>query len=613
MSPLLAWAIRLPVLVISGVMLLSLALVVLLAAFRFSYTDRITPGVTVFGVALDGMTRDEAVALLDGRFTYDETTVFTLRDGDRTWTLTAGELGLAFDVEATVDAALAVGAGDNALDGLRDQAGAWFNGLAVAPIIRYDQGRAMDALLSIAAEIDRDARDAGIRVDGLTVSTTPGQVGRSLDVPATLAQLDNAMLTLSGDAEVPLVVNETLPVVWNVDEAASLAQAALSGPLTLTAQAADGQPLGPWTISTEQIAALLRLEQVQNPDGSLSYVPRVDLSGFRETLATLAPGLITLPEDGRFHFDEATGQLVVIRPSTPGRALDVDTTLARMEQAVFRYDSRVVPLAFQTTPARYHDGMTAAELGIREMVAEATTYFTGSEANRRHNIAEGASRYDGLIIAPGEEFSFNQYLGDVSKEAGFLDGKVIVGGSTVTGVGGGICQVSTTAFRAALNGGYWITERNTHAYRVGYYELGGQPPGLDAAIWSPERDLKFLNDTDHHLLIEVSVYPAQDALQFRFYSTDPGRTVTLEAPTIQNEVPAPPPRFVVNPDLRPGEIVQVDYAADGMDVTIVRRVTQPDGTSRTDRVFTHYLAWQAVYEVAPGDPRLAQNQQGGAG
>ncbi|MFW5748862.1 MAG: VanW family protein [Chloroflexota bacterium] len=601
------WLLRLPILLITGFTLLLLLLVILIGVFRISYTERITPGVTVFGVDLGGMTRESAINTLAGRFSYDDSAVYTFRHGDDAWQFTAGELGLTFDTAATVDEALAVGAGDNFIGGLLNQADAWFSGQAIAPIIKYDQNMAVERLMRIAEVINRPPQDAALVINGTSVSTTPGQTGYTLDITTTLQTLNERMLTLDGGGEIPLVINETPPLVWNVDEVADQVRAAFSGPLQLTATDSAGNALGPWTISVEQIAALLRIDMVDNADGTRRYVPTIDMSVFADTLAQLAPGLTTQPVDGRFHFDDPTGQLIMVQPAVPGRALDIEATLARLEDAVYRYDSRTVSMAFDLTQPRYHEGITAAELGITQMVAESTTYFDGSSANRRHNIAEGASRFDGIIIGPGDEFSFNQHLGDISLESGFVEGKVIVGGSTVTGIGGGICQVSTTAFRAALNGGYWISERNTHAYRVSYYELADAPPGLDAAIWSPERDFKFINDTDYHLLIEVSVYPSQNALQFRLYSTDPGRSVEFRAPVIQNEIPAPPPRYVVNPDLRPGEVVQVDYAADGMDVTIVRLVTDVNGETRTDRVFTHYLPWQAVYEVAPGDPRLAQN------
>ncbi|GAB4336926.1 MAG: VanW family protein [Phototrophicales bacterium] len=601
------WFIRIPILFISGVVLLLMLLVILIGMFRFTYADRITPGITIFGQDVGGMSRQEAITTLSNRFTYDDATQFTLTYEGRAWQLTAGELGLSFDVAATVDQAIAISHNDDLVRDLMQQADIWFRGQAVVPIIRYDQNIAVNRLMTIAQEINQEPINAQLIIDGTSVMTTLGQMGRTLDITATLAQLDSYILSLAPGGEIPLIVNETPPLMWNAEEAANQIRAALSAPLQLVATGSNGETLGPWTISVEQIGALLQIDLQEASDGTMHYVPSVDLSVFSPYLEQLAPGLITLPQDARFHFDENTRQLVVLRPAVYGRTLNVEATIDALEQAVFRYDNRTVPMVFDATPPRYHEGITAAELGITELVAEATTYYTGSSENRRHNIAHGAAKFDGLILAPGEEFSFNHYLGDISLEAGFKEGKVIVGGSTVNGVGGGICQVSTTLFRAALNGGYWITERNTHAYRVGYYELGGAPPGLDAAIWSPERDFRFLNDTPYHLLIEVSVYPANDALQFRFYSTNPGRTVEILEPTITNVVPAPAPRFVVNSDLQLGQSLQVDYAAEGADVVIVRRVTDANGETRIDRVFTHYLPWQAVFEVAPGDPRLATN------
>ena len=210
-----------------------------------------------------------------------------------------------------------------------------------------------------------------------------------------------------------------------------------------------------------------------------------------------------------------------------------------------------------------------------------------------------------MIIGPGEEFSFNYLLGDISIENGFVEGKVIFGGRTVTGIGGGICQVSTTAFRAAFQGGFAITERNSHGYRVSYYEQNNTLPGLDAAIWQPERDFRFQNNTPYHLLIETDFYPAQDAIQFRFYSTKYWQTEVEEA-IIKNVIPAPPDKFVPSKDLQPGEIRQIDYSADGAEVTVYRNVYDMSGQLATrDYEYTYYLPWQAIYEVAPGDKRLA--------
>lgn len=261
-------------------------------------------------------------------------------------------------------------------------------------------------------------------------------------------------------------------------------------------------------------------------------------------------------------------------------------------------------MAFDYLQPRYHNNITAAELGITEMVVEATTSYAGSEPDRRNNIAVGAALYDGIIIGPGEEFSFNYWLGELSEEAGFTEGNVIYGGRTVKGIGGGICQISTTVFRAAFKGGYLIIERNAHPYRVGYYEHNS-PPGLDAAIWTPDRDFRFQNDTPYHLLLETEVFPASNTMQFRFYSSPSGRQVEIQQPVIRDVVSPRETRYESNPDLNPGEILQVDYAAEGADVTVIRIVRDSTGTVlREDSIYTHYLPWGAIFQVAPGDTRL---------
>lgn len=598
------WLIRLPILFFSGSILLVLLLAAFVIAFQIRFSEKIIPGVVIYGVDLGGMSRDQAVAAVSSRFTYDQDAVFTFRDGERFWQMSAGQLGVSFDAQATVERALALGGSGSVVQDMVDQTLTWLNGQAVAPIIRYDQAAAVNQLIAIGEEINQESRDAQFRIEGTQVIATSGQVGRMLDIPATLNALDRAILAMTTGQELPLVIRETLPTVWNVDEVVSRASAALSAPLQLVADGPNGQVLGPWTAGVEQIAALLQVQTLDYGDGSRNYEVHVDMGAFQGFLAELAPGLITQATDARFRFDPTTGALQVIQPATAGRMLNIDRTLAALEEAVFRYDDRVVPMIFDYTQPRYHNAITAAELGITTLVSEATTYYAGSSPERIHNITESASRYDGIIIGPGEEFSFNTWLGDVSLEAGFVEAKVIEGERTVDGIGGGVCQVSTTIFRAAFTGGFRIIERNAHAYRVGYYEQAGSPPGLDAAIWTPDRDFRFQNDTPYHLLIEVSIFPAQSAIQFRFYSTNPGRVVRIEAPTIRNVVPPRETRYEVNNELAPGQLVQVDYSAEGADVTVERVIMDMSGSEISrDSVYTHYLPWGAVFQVPPGDAR----------
>lgn len=602
------WLVRLPLLVMSGTLLLLLVLGGAIAVAQVQYRDRIVPGVSAYGVDLGGMTVEEAYAALDAAFTYDDDAVFTFRDGDQFWQMTAGELGVTFDAQVTAAEAAAIGHTSNTVLNVIDQGFIWLNGHAVSPTVRYDQNVAVERLTAIARSINESPQDANLLINGTTVTTTPARSGRSVDIPATLAQLDTALLNLDTGAEIPLVIQEWPPLIRDAEQAASKARAALSGPIVLLADNPGGgenATLGPWTANVEQIAQLLKADLVAGDDGTYTYDVTIDMAVFADFLGTLAPGLIVAPRDARFQFNDETGQLEVIERAVNGRELNVAETLARMERGVFDSTNRTVMMAFDYTLPRYHNDVTAAELGITGLVSEATTFFTGSTQPRRENIAQAATRFNGVLIAPGEEFSFNQWVGDISPEAGYVESAVIVGGRTVSGVGGGVCQVSTTAFQAAFYGGFPILERYAHGYRVGYYDRG-EGVGMDAAIYTPTLDMRFLNDTDYHLLIETSVFPREDAIQFRFYSTNPGRQVVKEGPVIENVQPPAATRYEVNPDLGPGQERYVDWAAEGAVVTVRRIILDEDGNRiDEDQFVSRYRPWGAIVEVPPGDPRAS--------
>jgi len=165
-------------------------------------------------------------------------------------------------------------------------------------------------------------------------------------------------------------------------------------------------------------------------------------------------------------------------------------------------------------------------MGITTLLAEGQSNFAGSPANRVHNIIIGAQRFNGVLIKPGAAFSFLSALGPVDASTGYLPELSIVGNATLPEYGGGMCQVSTTAFRAALNAGLKITERVNHAYPVSYYN----PQGLDATVYIPQPDLRFVNNTPDYILIQTRIVGT--LLYFDFYGTSDGRNVQLVGPTI---------------------------------------------------------------------------------
>lgn len=266
--------------------------------------------------------------------------------------------------------------------------------------------------------------------------------------------------------------------------------------------------------------------------------------------------------------------------------------------------NRSVPFVVDEIVPTVNSNATAEELGITELITQSTTWFYGSTPERKHNIARAAAQFFGIVVAPGEEFSFNRYLGDVTEDAGFTTGLVIIGGRTVEGVGGGVCQVSTTLYQTAFWSGFPITERLEHGYRVHYYD-DGEGPGMDATVFSPLVDLKFVNNTDHYLLIENYYDEVFQSLTFKFYSTDTGRTVEKDGPVFENETPPRPDVWEYNEDLEPGEIIQVDWAVEGARVTVNRRVYDGNGNLMygNEAFVSNYIPWSNIYQYGPGvDP-----------
>lgn len=570
-----------------------------LAVLQLVYAEAIYPGVSVQGVDLSGLTRAEAVERLSRRFTYAQTPSITFRDGDRSWTAAPAQLGATFAVQETAHAAFAYGRSGSLWADLQDQWWAWYEGTDIAPIIKFDSARAAAYLHSIAAEIETPAVEASLAVNGTKVVVTPGAFGRTVDVAATIDTIVGPIRALRG-ADVPLVIEEFRPAVLDASAQAAIAETILGQPLNLVIENAYPDDPGPWTFTQQQLAQMLIIHRVEEASGA-RYEVALDSAKLRSFLETLAPLVESKPQNARFIFNDETRELQLIpgQEARDGRALDVAATIQNINaQAVA--GRHTIPLVFTVTPPQVGNDATAAQLGITGLVSSHVSYFAGSSPERINNIKVGASAFHGALIPPGGTFSFNEILGDISLDTGFSEALIIYGGRTIKGVGGGICQVSTTVFRTAFYGGYPIVERYSHAYRVGYYEQGGYGPGLDATVFSPVVDFKFLNDRQSWLLIEAYVYPRNNALEFKFYSADDGRKVKVSPADIKNVVPAPPDKYEEDPELPPGEIKQVDYKADGADTVVIRTVERDGKVLWEDAIRTHYLPWQAVFRYGPG-------------
>jgi vancomycin resistance protein YoaR len=570
-----------------------LALAVIIAgvatlfAIELWLAGRIIPGVYAWNVDLGGLARDEAMAHLASAFHYPDDRQITLRYGDRLWPVDPGEMGAQLDVAATADAALAVGHSGGLWARLAEQAEVLFQGRLVSPLFSFSPGAGAMFLSRIAREVNTPLRNASLSLgDDLSVQVIPGQVGREVDEAATRQALLERISAMTG-GEVPLIVREGQPLLTDVSTAETQVQRILSGPVTLTAPDA-----GPWLIEPKTLAGWLMLRPTTGANGQVTLSVSLDRGQIDRFAQQIAAEVARTPRNAEFRFDAGSSSLVAVVDSALGRQLDVTATVALIEGAAVG-DQRTAPLPLiDIRPAVANED--APSLGIVELVGEGQTSFAGSSSARITNIAVGASQFDGLLIAPGETFSFNDYLGEVTKEKGYEEGIIIWGNTTRADVGGGLCQVSSTAFRAAFWAGLPIVERWPHAFRVSYYE---PPKGLDATIYSPSVDLKWVNDTGHYLLIQTYVNRDAKTLTFRYYGTNPGRTVEMEGPVESNPVLHGPAVYRDDPTLPKGQTKQIEWAKDGLDVTVYRIIKRDGVEVQRDTFFSRYQPWQAVFLV----------------
>ncbi len=233
------------------------------------------------------------------------------------------------------------------------------------------------------------------------------------------------------------------------------------------------------------------------------------------------------PVDAKFSMEE--GRVTAFTKEISGKKLNISESVKKIADIFSNTPENTSTPKIELATTFIEPSTTSSQinnLGIVSLIGEGKSNFRGSTKNRIHNIKVAVERFNGVLIKPGEEFSFVSALGDVDGEHGYLPELVIKNDRTEPEFGGGICQVSTTIFRSAIYSGLKITARKNHAYPVSYYN----PQGMDSTIYVPKPDLKFINNTPKHILIQVKIIGTE--LIFDFYGTNDGRKIEIDGPKI---------------------------------------------------------------------------------
>jgi vancomycin resistance protein YoaR len=531
--------------------------------------ERLPAGTQIAGVDVSGLTPGQARSLLQKRSRELANVPVVFTAAGRHWRVKPNSVVVDVDWGAAVEAAQRQGEGFGPLRGLKRLGVRVFGGEVVPPSRVYQS--AVDTYMGrFARGVDSASVEPSLVLRGSEPEIVPGRNGRLLDRTAAEKVFVQALTALSRKpVAVPLKVDRTHLTARDLAGAKVKAETALSAPVDVT------YGPGGWHLSVAKISRILKLPS--NGDTELRLAgPRAD-----RFFANLKKRVEHTPKDATF----AIGARNIVRvvPAQPGRTLEMEATTRNLMAALLSPTSRKADLAV-TTASPERTTADARAMGITGLVGAYETFY-GGIANRIHNVQLVAHLIDNHFIAPNEEFSFNATTGERSEDKGFLEAPVIINGELKTGLGGGVCQVSTTTFNAAYEAGLPITDRTNHALYISHY-----PQGRDATVNYPDTDLKFVNDTGHWLWLRT--YVSSSSLTVALYGTPQHREVESEvAPLV--ETGQPPVKRVPDPNLTVGTTVLDESGSPSRSTSVRRKVFSSSGKLLYDHT------WYSAYSAEP--------------
>lgn len=510
----------------TGGIIIALAFISLIAV-RVAYNGKLLPGSQAYGIYIGGMGETEAKHYLTQETNHYATTgnlTINLKDG-APLALQNTEIDLAYNTDPVVDQLSKIGNQGSIFEQFSQQISLMMGHYRVnEPPPSFDSHKLYSKLTNAYTSLDQPAKNARYNLNADHVLTITPQVDGSrlalmqflTDATSVWNRLENGAVTIQADQQPAAVTQARL-------EGRANQLTSLGGePLRLKY---DNQS---WTVPSDTVLSWYSYSQEPGPVRSdlpnNFYQPllrrsyqgiALDSRQVNNYLSTtLGKTINQSPIDARLSYQN--GQLVVLENSQDGHEIDTNHTVANIMESLKQPSIPTVNVVVKTQKAEINEG-NLESLGITGLLSEGVSYFPGSSANRITNVRVGAARYQNVLLKPDQVFSFGALLGPVGPEQGYKEGHVILEGRQENEYGGGLCQVSSTAFRAALMAGLPILERYNHAFAVSYYTAPYGVPGVDATIYYPSVDFKFRNDTGHYILIQTELVGT--TLKFRYYGT----------------------------------------------------------------------------------------------
>lgn len=556
-------------------------------AFWVPFFGKIYPGVTVAGIDLSGKTPEEAIRILSG-FTPPSKIVLTISGSktNPTIEIPTDSLSVKYDYNKTADAAYKFGRTGNPVFDAGEILSSIFKTKTIGLRFSIDEETLSKSISTVAGQIGNDPVYPSAKLTDGKVVIDKGKKGITLDANGLRILIGKNFSQVKSDPiEVPVM--DIDPTLNSFELAAFEKRATTLSQKTLTLKFED---------KALQYTGNDLLE-LTNPRGGY------DNSKVEALVSEVASLVNRSPQEAKFVFDSSQKRVNTFQPSKDGVSIKneelanlITEDLSKIENASDKEVAIDIP-AVTTAPAVQTADVN--NLGIDDLIGKGTSIFKGSIASRVYNVNLAASRISGTLVPPGETFSFNKAVGDISELTGYQKAYIIQNGKTILGDGGGVCQVSTTLFRAVLNAGLPITERTAHAYRVFYYEEDA-PPGFDATVYSPTVDFKFRNDTPGYILVQAISDPKHYSLTFELYGTKDGRVAEVGKPVITSTTTPPPDVYEDDPSLPTGTVKQTEHKAIGTNLYMTYKVTKDGKIIFQKTFYSNYKPWANVFLKGTG-------------
>jgi vancomycin resistance protein YoaR len=603
-------------LLLIGAVFFIVLIIVIISYFGFKkyYDNKFYPGIWIAQTNIGGKTYNETKEILQNKKNVvdQEGIKFIFNNNEATITSTNSsfEIDLAqqiisFNLEKSLNNAFKNGKGDNVFINIKEIIESIIFSKNYSIYFNLNVNLIEENLKEKFNEFEISAQDASLSTSSISLldnnkisfSIEEEKYGKIINyqkgieiLKNQLAQLDTSPINLNSITDYPNIFKKDCLNIGTMAQ-----KIILKAPLLL--KYSDKE----WSLSKEEIANLLSLKT--NKEKSISIIIGDNkIKQFFES--NIISEINKAPIDAKFEI--TNGRVVEFQASNEGVELQIASSTEKINVEFINDNNNEIDLIIKKTNSSIGTS-EVNDMGVKELIGTGYSNFVGSPANRIHNISTGSNSIKGLLVAPQEEFSLINALGEIDANTGYLPELVIKGNETIPEYGGGLCQVATTLFRAALSAGLEITARRNHSYRVSYYE----PAGTDAAVYDPWPNVKFINDTKNHILIQTRM--EGNELYYDFWGTNDGRVATTTYPIIYNITRPASTKIIETLNLSPGTKKCTEHAHNGADAYFDYTVNYLDKETHEERFSSHYVPWQEVcllgVEKLSEDPSTISGQE----